>query len=160
MAKPTSERVRELLIYEPDTGLFRNRVQRGSRAPAGAVTGTPNSQGYVNLWIDGECYSAHAVAWLYMTGAWPVHQIDHKDLVRSNTKWGNLREATWSQNHANKPTRSMHGLKGVSRTGKKWQAQFKHLGRRYVMNGFLTAEEAHAAYMTKAREVHGDFVRA
>ena len=42
----TAERVRQLLHYDPDTGVFTRRVSTSSNARAGDVAGRVNSQGY------------------------------------------------------------------------------------------------------------------
>lgn len=164
MAKQTKpielERLRELVEYHPATGSFTNRVSRNSRARVGDVTGTINSSEYINIWLDGCCYAAHRLAWFYTKGEWPERQVDHKNTIRSDNRWRNLRAATCSQNLANKPTRSKYGLKGINRSGPRhWQAQLKHNGKRHVLNGFTTAIDAHLAYMTLAREIHGEFAR-
>ena len=160
MANITQDRVRELLTYDKDTGVLTNRIKRNSRARAGDVAGHLNNVGYLNIWLDGSCYLAHRLAWLYVTGEWPT-MIDHKDRNRSNNAWNNLRSCSGSQNCANKKTMSRYGYKGVCRTGaNSWQAQLKSKGRRYVIGGFSTPQEAHEAYMNLAVKVYGEFAGA
>lgn len=160
MKKLTAERLREVLHYEPQTGVFiwiapiNNRIKVGNKAGSG-------SNGYINISIDGEIYGAHRLAWLYMTGGWPAHQIDHADGNRSNNAFSNLREATVSQNHQNIGITAANrtGLKGVSlhkKTG-KWRARIAIEKKGKTIGYFDTKEEAHAAYCEAASRHYGKF---
>ena len=51
-------------------------------------------------------YVAHRLAWLYMTGEWPRHEIDQINLDRSDNRFCNLRPANRSQNSANSTSRA------------------------------------------------------
>jgi hypothetical protein len=87
-----------------------------------------------------------------MTGKWPK-EIDHIDGDPLNNKWSNLREATRSQNNANK-VGIAGGLKGASfhKASGLWRADIKK-GLGY----FHTAQEAHEAYVVAAKKLHGEF---
>jgi hypothetical protein len=99
----TAERLRELLHYDPDTGDFTWRTAR-KRIPAGAIAGTVE-RGFRRITIGGgrhgPRYSAHRLAWLYMTGAWPNGYLDHINRDPDDNRFANLRLATNSQNQAN-----------------------------------------------------------
>jgi hypothetical protein len=164
--RPTQERLKELLEYSPDTGLFFWRQDRGGRR-AGDIAGC-KKRTYIVISVDDRVYRAHHLAWLYMTGEWPEPFVDHRDLNKHNNVWDNLRLATKSQNMANVGVikSNASGFKGVSRYlagekyGKPWQAcicvnnKSKHLGH------FATKEEAHAAYCDAASKIFGEFARA
>ena len=113
----TVERLKELLEYDPATGLFTNRVPRGNLTVDTPI-GWENGKGYKRLKIDGGRYMAHLVAWLYMTGEMPKSKIDHKNGVTSDNRWDNLREATDLQNTYNKGLYKNNrlGIKGVTQT--------------------------------------------
>ena len=96
----TQERLKELLEYNPDTGIFKWKVSRRNTRK-GATAGTVN-HGYIRIQIDGKIYMAHRLAYLYMTGNFPEHQIDHDDRTRNNNKWLNINSATQSQNMQNR----------------------------------------------------------
>ncbi len=82
----TQERLKEVLSYNPETGIFtRNPGIRG-----GEKVGT-NSHGYVSIMVDGYLYQAHRLAWLYMEGYMPEQEIDHISRKRDDNRWCNLR---------------------------------------------------------------------
>jgi hypothetical protein len=166
MARPhelTANRVRALLSYDLETGLFTWRESRG-RAVAGAFAGSPNSDGYVCIGIDRKRYAAHRLAWLYMTGAWPAGELDHRNCEKTDNAWSNLRVADRSGNQANKKKNCTNtsGFKGVhfNKHAGRWRSILKFRGASYFLGYFDTAESAHRAYCAKASEVHGDFARA
>src|ERR1700761_4942392 len=109
----TVEYLKTLLVYDPSTGLFTNKVQRGIRGPIGAIAGSYDKDGYVVIQINAKKYRAGRLAWLYMTGRWP-REVDHKDRDRANDAWLNLRECTRSENnaHSERPL-GESGLRGV-----------------------------------------------
>jgi hypothetical protein len=92
----TAERLRELLDYDPETGVFTRRITTGRnrRWKAGdKVSGRPSATtGYLGIGIGKRRYAAHRLAWLWMTGEWPKNLMDHRDCDRTNNRWVNLRE--------------------------------------------------------------------
>ena len=151
-----------MLIYDPGTGEFYWLVSL-RRTRAGDRAGSLKPSGYRELMLDGVQYKEHRLAWFYMTGAWPAETIDHKNCVRSDNKWGNLREATKAQQVGNRPLSkvSATGFKGVSRSkGGKYHSCISQSHRTIHLGTFDTAEAAHEAYCLKARELHGEFARA
>lgn len=151
-----------LLAYEPSTGLFRHKTGRGG-VTAGSVAGTVN-KGYVQISVKGKTWLAHILAWLYMTGSWPVHDVEHRDRVRTNNKWSNLRAATRRQNLANTGPRSTNklGIKGVCYLPKrkKYRAQIMLKGRQVFLGHFDTLEEARSTYDIAHQFAHGDYSHA
>lgn len=158
----TAERLRYLLHYDPETGVFRWRVSTSHRMPVGSVAGA-NSHGYTTIGIDGRRYVASNLAWLYVTGDWPITGIDHRDQDKSNNRWGNLRLADQSQNNANSKTRrdSTSGVRGVSwdKEKGKWEAHVGWKGRKHHVGYFDSIEEASKARDAKALQLHGAFVQ-
>lgn len=158
----TAARVRELLIYDPETGAFIHRVGRGGQL-AGSRAGTQASNGYRNIYVDRRLYREHRLAWLYTHGEWPAHQIDHINGVRDDNRLANLREATPQQNHFNTP--SLGGtsrFKGVSydKERGRWAAYIKAGDVRKNLGRFHSEEDASAAYQAAASRLHGEFARA
>jgi len=167
----TQSQVRDLLDYDPETGSFIWRVDRvggnGSVVKAaGSVAGcasTRETNSYLHIVINGRHYLAHRLAWLIMTGSWPTRYIDHVDCVGLNNRWSNLREATHSQNSANKSIgrNNTSGEKGVSwRTDLgKWKATIEVAGRRRHLGFFVDKAAAAATYKAAAIKHFGEFAR-
>jgi len=151
--------LRRLLHYNPDTGVFRWRVKR--RGSSSGKCGSINSNGYVRIRIDYQSYAAHALAWAYMTGTYPTLIVDHRDKVRSNNRFENLRLATRVQNsqNANKSKRNTSGYKGVSfnKAARKWTALIRVDKRSKYLGLFTTPEEAHKAYCEASTLYFGEF---
>lgn len=160
----TAERLRYLVTYDPDTGKFRRNVSTSPRALAGQECGYLDSKGYTRLRVDGKCYLAHRLAWLYMTGEWPKDEIDHKNRIRTDNRWENLREADAFTNKRNTPAyrNNASGFKGVSwhRDSKKWRSRIRIGGKEVNLGLYDTPQEANAAY-EKAAVIHfGQYARA
>lgn len=88
--------------------------------------------------------------------------VDHKNRNPFDNSWNNLRLATIAQNNANSLVRrNKHKNlpKGVIPQGSGFVSQMKHNGRRIYIGLFATPEEAHAAYVAKAKVIHGEFAR-
>ena len=101
MKELAQTRLRELLHYEPTTGIFTRRVTTSSNAKAGDAAGCLKSDGYIYICVDRKQYLAHRLAYLYMVGDWPPNMIDHRDNCKHNNVWTNLRPATSSENLLN-----------------------------------------------------------
>lgn len=157
----THERLLEALDYSPVSGTFTWRIKPCNRVEAGSVAGSP-IDGYIRIYLDGQGYRAHRLAWFYVKGVWPSGFIDHKDTNRSNNSWLNLREATRSQNNQNRNTNknSLTGVKGVyqiASTG-KYSATIQHNRVIYRLgSAFATIEEAQEAVRLKREELHKNF---
>jgi len=154
----TKERVLELFDVDIASGIFRRKTNI-SQTRVGDIAGW-TSKGYRILTIDGRRYRAHKVIWFLATGEWPVGELDHKDRVRNNNGFSNLRKATPSQNKRNMGLRSINtsGYKGVSRHCQgRWMAMISNQGKQTYIGLFDTAEEAAIAYNRRALELSGEF---
>lgn len=156
------ERLREVLNYEPETGVFTWRIAMPPRGMAGARAGTIQKNGYRAICINGFRAYAHRLAWFYVTGQWPSKHIDHRNGVHDDNRISNLREASRSQNLANQKLRStsLSGFKGVSKKRNSWQARLNVQGKQRVLGCFATPELAHQAYVDAAQKHFGEFARA
>jgi hypothetical protein len=164
MTELTAERLREVLNYDPATGVFTWLVRTARCRRIGEVAGC-GKNGYHQIGIDRRRYRAHRLAWLYMTGEWPAQEIDHINGDPSDNRITNLRPATSSQNKTNSRRRSDNnsGYKGVSfdRSRQKWQARISVAGRSARRLGrFDCPVAAHAAYVAAAEKHFGEFARA
>lgn len=109
----TQDYLKTRLEYDPLSGIF-TWITGGflRKADATRLGGTPckcvGKHGYVVIRIDGNLYLAHRLAFLYMTGKMPEF-VDHKDRVRTNNMWSNLKAATRSSNNRNVTSASNTG---------------------------------------------------
>jgi HNH endonuclease/AP2 domain len=154
----TAERARELLDYNPDTGVL---VWRGGhkKAKAGQTAGGfDKTTGYMKVGVDGRRYPFTHIVWLIVTGAFPTKEVDHKDRCRTNNRWSNLREASDSQQSQNRDVSAANrtGHKGVCFDTKrgKWLAQLKIDGRKVLFKRFDNIGDAVAAYAAAAEQHH------
>jgi hypothetical protein len=156
----TQTRARELLDYNPTTGVMTWRVRRGPNK-AGAVAGYIHPSGYRFIEIDGRATSVHRVAWLLMTGKLPK-ELDHINLDKDDNRFANLRIVNRKQNCLNRPLRADNdlGVKGVRREGSGYRARITHNGRLISIGTFATIKDASRAYREAASKLHGEFAYA
>lgn len=159
----TAAKLRKVLKYDMETGIFSWDINAARNARAGSTAGCHLTSGYIQITVNGSKYRAHILAFLYVTGKWPKDEIDHIDRNPKNNRWENLREATRSENAANSIMKSNNtsGFKGVSwsKSDKKWVGAIRVRGKHFYLGSFDTPEEAHEAYKMAAKEGFGDFAR-
>lgn len=146
----SQEYLKQLIIYYPETGMFvwKNRRSKAAKYRDDNLAGCRGSKGYWRIKIDCIAYSAHRLAWLYMTGRWPKDQIDHINRIRTDNRWCNLREATNIENQRNTGIRTSNksGIKGVRVYGDKFISTMQ-INKKFVYIGvFNTSSAALAAY--------------
>lgn len=150
MTSLTADRVRELLSYDPDTGIFTWCVARPGM-PAGSIAGWCDEKGYRRISIDDTPYRAHRLAWLWVHGVWPSSELDHRNQVKSDNRIENLREVTRAQNQQNRPLfkNNTSGFAGVSWKAReqRWRARFCMGGVSKELGLFKTPEAANEALL-------------
>lgn len=148
-----------LFRYDPNTGFiwWKNpTTPRRRRVPVGTLA--PN--GYVQINCKGMRCGAHRLIWFMVKGVWPAAQIDHKNRIRNDNRWVNLREATSAQNKANGSVRvdNKLGIRGVTKEASgKFRAQIQVNKKKLHLGEFLTRAEAISAYSQAARRHFGEF---
>jgi len=148
----TYERLNQCLSYDPETGIFVWKSRNSKRIKIGDAAGRINAYGYIDIGLDNHAYKAHRLAWFYMTGKWPEHQVDHRNGIRNDNSWSNLREATSEQNHFNNKT--ARGYICDPRDGRFYATiVVKHKPIR--LGGYATSGEAHDAYLIAKEKYHG-----
>ena len=155
----TAQRLRDLLHYDHETGIFTRLVQTSNSVRVGEKAGSLMKIGYVEFGLLGERFLAHRLAWLYMTGEWPPEDIDHIDGFPTNNRFSNLRSVSRSINMQNRKRacRRKHDLPlGVSRNNGdgRYLARLTLSGKSTYHGSFDTPEEAHQRYLEVKRLLH------
>lgn len=119
---PTPEELRNLLDYDPETGVLTWRA--GKRGKAGYA-----DDGYRSVKVRGRACREHRVAWAIAHGQWPQHTIDHINGIKCDNRLSNLRDVPNSENQKNRPKQAnnMSGCTGVywHKPSQKWRAKVK-----------------------------------
>lgn len=154
------QRLRERVHYSPETGVFvwSTLAGRWGRLPAGRAAGGFVGN-YFKIHIDGRLYYAHRLAWLYMTGHWPIGEVDHINGNPRDNRFANLRDVHANinrQNMVRAQSNNKCGLLGASwhAGDKKWRARIALNGKTTYLGAYDSAEMAHAAYVEGKRRLH------
>jgi hypothetical protein len=141
---PSVELLWERYSLNPFTGKFCNR--RTGRIIHGNYVRTKGrrTRQAISIHWDGHSYcTAYARAvFAFITGKWPIHELDHIDQNPLNDRPWNLRDVTSRQNIQNRPN---FGGTWVERK-RKWQAQIRINGKVKWLGYHRTQADAVAAY--------------
>jgi hypothetical protein len=160
--------IRDYLIYDPATGLFAWLKTPNAARPehTGARAGCVAPIGYVQIRFRRKLYYGHRLAWFFVHGKMPPHEIDHINGDRSDNRIANLRPATHRENCKNMSRMTgqrlnTSGLKGVfwDKRRKRWRASITADSRTHFVGRFDTREEAARAYDAAAIQRHGQFAK-
>lgn len=156
----SAERLREVLNYDPETGVFAWKAPTSYRVKVGSFAGRqPGRNHYPRITIDYQTHGTHRLAWLYVHGVWPSGEIDHVNGDRSDSRIANLRDVPSfvnMQNQRKAHSRNASGLLGVwfDKRTKQWASSISRRGRKQFLGRFATPEAAHAAYLSAKRGLH------
>jgi hypothetical protein len=159
---PDQALLRQLLDYDPSTGILTwkarppsmfpegrwgrvHEAKRFNTAYAGKVAFTQVHGGYFRGLIFGEGYFAHRIIWKWWHGADP-DQVDHENHDTSDNRIANLRDVdcvTNSQNTKLLKTNSS-GCSGVvwHKRDRRWQASIRYGGKKHHLGLFARLEDA------------------
>lgn len=157
----TQDYLKQILNYNPDTGIFRWVERVAKRIEIGQVAGSVDKGGYRKIRIGGVSFYAHRLAWLYSFGEFPKEQIDHINHIKDDNFLKNLRSCTSSENSRNRgmSPKNTSGYKGVSWhiRNKKWTAKIQHNRKTVNLGNYDCRHEAAKEYDKKALELFGEF---
>jgi len=152
----TQNRLKELLHYDPETGIFTWIKPNANRIKAGSAAGHLDSVGYLRLTIDYKSERLHRLACLYMTGRLPPVHADHINGIKTDNRWINLRSVSKEINAKNKCIRSDNnsGVTGVywRRDRNKWAVQVRVNRKTKTIGSFSSFDDAVIARKTAEEE--------
>jgi hypothetical protein len=148
----TQDRLKEVLDYNPETGVFVS-LETGDSIGC-------NDEGYVRITMkDRSKHYAHRLAWLYVHGKWPEGDIDHIDRNKSNNAISNLRDVPRAINIFNAPNRqdNTSGCTGVTwcKNKQKWKVRL-----RTKSLGYYTDFDAAVAARKQAESSDSEYLKA
>jgi hypothetical protein len=154
----TYDRLKEVLAYDPITGVFIWIIDRPGKAKKGTISGSLNNERYRLISIDAVSYKAHRLAWLYIHGELPKTLLDHINGNRDDNRIINLRLCTDKENSHNRVNINKNNTSkymGVSWHPqlKRWWARIGLNGRNISLGTFECPKEAYEAYLN-AKQIH------
>lgn len=159
--RPEPIGLKEFMDYDPDTGVFKWKKHRSQTATPGKEVACKDHKGYIILVWNRHNYRAHHVAWWWVTGEMPQGEIDHKNNIRHDNRFCNLRKASSTQNNHNrlKPVTNTSGVKGVNwhKHRGAWAARVTVNGRRVHLGYFAELSAAERAVRDAREYLHGEF---
>ena len=145
----TQERLKELLHYDPETGILTWLISPRNNVPAGSVAGRIDKKGYVRIVYQKNLYQGHWLAWFFVHNKWPDNELDHINGNPTDNRIANLRDVTRKQNMENKKIYKTNksGYSGVNWHTKKnrWVVRIGHYGKRISIGEFINLQDAIAA---------------
>lgn len=131
--------LRRRFRYNRKTGALTWKIGplKGMRA------GSIQPDGYRRVYVGGarQMYSG-VICFAIAHGRWAHPEVDHKNRIRDDDRFANLREATRAENVANRSAWASSGHAGIYRDGKKWRATRMQHGHRVYLGRFATADDA------------------
>ncbi|WP_207099698.1 HNH endonuclease [Paracoccus shandongensis] len=139
----TQNRLRQVLNYDPETGVFRFVKGRRKGRTAGTVHDT---RGFLKVSIDGRNHLLHRLACLWMTGTMPRWNVEHINGDHGDNRWANLREGERSQKRQYRaPRRQTTTCTGIWKVGTSFEAMVAVQGVTINLGAFETMDKAAAA---------------
>lgn len=153
--------LKEVLHYEPKTGIWTWLKRISIRITVGKSAGSGKKDDYVRIRIYNQNYQAHVLAWFYMTGEWPKKLIDHKDKKKDNNIWDNLRAASKKENAGNTKMfkTNTSGYRGVyfNKINKNWNVSITIARIKVNQGTYDCKHKAAHAYNVAALNHFGEF---
>jgi hypothetical protein len=148
----TQAELKRRLSYNPETGVW---VWKASPQPwnVGRRAGyIDKASGRRRIKIEKKLYPSSRLAWLYMEGYFPEHQVDHINRIRDDDRWCNLRHVSPQCNIRNCgliPNNKV-GVKGIywNKNEKKWRVHIMISGKAFHL-GYFKEHDFDEAVLTR-----------
>lgn len=116
MADLTQKQLKELVHYDPKTGFITRKTSMPGKSRINRIITKKCDQVYLRIRVLGKQYKVHRLIFLYMTGKFPVNDVDHINRNSTDNRWKNLRDVSRSYNTRNCKANnaSKSGIKGVN----------------------------------------------
>lgn len=155
----TQARLKELLSYNPDTGIIIRLKRTSMNQKVGQVVGYVSRRKYLCAMIDGKTYQLHWLAWMLHYGEFPKLEIDHINGNATDNRIANLRDVnrkTNMQNEVKARKNSTSGYLGVRwrKDRNKWIATIRVDGKAKKLGSFDNKEDAYQSYLKAKRIYH------
>ena len=151
------------LTYCRTTGKFFWKYPGKGRRKSGESGCYRKVRKYVSIRFNNKEYRAHKLAWFYVYGEWPSHEIDHINGDPWDNRIINLRLATREENARNRKTHrnSVTGYKGVFENKRDggYRAYIRVQGKSKFLGNFDSAEMAALVYDSAAKKYYKEFAR-
>lgn len=154
------EYLRQVLDYNPDTGVITWRARTSTRNQVGDVAGAVG-QGYRKICVGRTDFLAHVLAWVILHGRLPDGDIDHVNGDGTDNREINLREVTRSVNNENqkKPHKgNKSGYLGVAKVSRGhntyYLASINVNKQTHYLGCFKCPKKASRRYLKAKRELH------
>ena len=144
MKKLTQARLKEVIDYDPLTGIFVWKKSLSANAIVGSTAGSKTKFGYIVIQIDRKIHKAHRLAFLFMEGYFPENEIDHINRVSYDNRWCNLRHVSHQCNMRNKSVQrnNSSGITGICLDRERWKAQIRVSKKKINLGRFVNFNDA------------------
>lgn len=149
-------KLKDILVYHPNTGVFTWKITRSPNAQEGSLAGTVNNDGYIVINTGSRQITAQRLAWYFIHGVWPTHQVTHINGKKDDNRIENLKEVTRSELsvNSNSGRKSSTGVKGVTynKANDRYIAQISRKHVTMYIGSFKTLNEARLAYLAEVEK--------
>lgn len=153
----TQRYLKQILHYDRGTGVFTWLITKGHYVKVGMRAGSVYNNGYRVIRIDRKAYLTSRLAWFYIIGRWPTKDLDHKNRVRDDDRFNNLREVTRSQSTHNRRFKKNKLGQNIYPIGKRYRVRFNFKRKMIHVGSFNTLAEAIAARNHAAKRLYGNY---
>lgn len=154
----TQEQVKEVLDYNPLTGLLTWKRKPSKSVVVGTVAGSKHKNGYSYTQLYGCNYPTHRLIWFWVHGKFPEGVIDHINHDRMDNRLENLREVSIAENMKNKSKLkgTLIGEQGIwfCKRRQRYVSEITLNGKKVMQRTFKLFDDAKKAREDKLAELN------